>query len=172
MKILLSPHFDDESLFAAYLCLRERPLVLFCFDGAPRHGTFEVRWQEAQDATQILGCASLALRESYDTLADTLAEFTPEHVWAPLPEEDGNTDHNFVGEVAERLWGDRVSYFSTYTDSGRSTAGWPVPAVPEWVELKRKALACYQSQLALPSIRPHFEGGLDEYEIAPAVVST
>ena len=167
MKLLLSPHFDDETLFAGLICLRERPLVLFCFDGAPRHGSFDVRWAEAQDATRILGCEALALRESYETLEERLSVFDASHVWAPLPEGGGNADHNLVGEVAERLWGGRVSFYATYTDEGRSEVGWPVPADPEWVERKREALACYRSQIEHPSTAPHFAGALVEYEVVP-----
>ena len=171
MKILLAPHFDDEALFASFVCLRERPLVLFCFDGAPRHGSFDVRWAEAQAATRILGCDALALREDYETLEDRLSVFDPEKVWAPLPEYGGNADHNFAGEVAERLWGDRLSFYTTYTTEGRSTSGYPVPADPEWVAVKRKALACYRSQAELPATAPHFErDDLSEYEVVPVEV--
>ncbi len=42
-KILLTPHADDETLFAAYTLLREKPLVVLCFTGAPRHGAYDVR---------------------------------------------------------------------------------------------------------------------------------
>lgn len=169
MKLLLAPHFDDETLFAAFVCLRERPLVVFCFDGAERHGSFETRWDEAQKATAVLGCEALALRESYDTLEERLAVFDPEHVWAPLPEHDGNTDHNTVGEAAERLWADRVTFYTTYTADGRrTTVGRPVAQIPEWVTAKREALDCYQSQISNRLTRPHFQRGLDEYECAPA----
>ena len=170
MKLLLAPHMDDEALFAALICLRERPLVLFCFDGAPRHGSFEVRWAEAQAATRILGCEALALRETPETLEERLSAFDPEHVWAPLPEEGGNAEHNIVGETAARLWGDRTSYYSTYTDSGRSTIGWPIPAKPDWVQVKRNALACYRSQIEHPATRPHFAAGFDEYELVAVEV--
>lgn len=167
MKILLAPHFDDESLFAAFICLRENPLVLFCFDGAPRHGSFETRWQEAQRATRVLGCESLALRESHETLVDRLSVFSPEHVWAPLVELGGNADHNFVGEAADSLWPGRVSAYSTYTDhAGRTEiSGAEVRREPGWEAVKRSALACYQSQSSSPLTSPHFARGLDEYEL-------
>lgn len=165
MKLLLAPHFDDETLFSAFVCLRERPLVLFCFDGAPRHGSFDVRRGEAQEATRILGCEALALRETPETLEERLSVFDASHVWAPLPEEGGNSDHNLVGEIAGRLWPGRVTFYATYTESGRTTIGAPVPADPDWVALKREALACYQSQSANPATKSHFERGLDEYEL-------
>ncbi len=170
MKLLLAPHFDDEALFASFICLREHPLVAFCFDGAPRHGAFDVRWKEALAATQILGCEALTLRADYDTLAERLSTFAPEHVWAPLPEDEGNGDHNIVGEAAERLWPERVSFYSTYTVEGRTTVGYPVPAEPGWVDLKRRALACYQSQIRNPQTSPHFGRDLGEYEFAPTAM--
>lgn len=170
MKLLLAPHCDDEALFAAYICLRENPLVVFCFDGAPRHGPFETRWAEALHATRILGCEAIALREPHETLEDRLSSFDPEHVWAPLPESDGNADHNLVGEIAERLWPGKVSFYVTYTDSGRTVIGEPVATEMGWLSLKQKALACYQSQIRHPATRPHFERGLDEYELNPTGV--
>lgn len=169
MKLLLSPHFDDESLFAAFICLREQPLVAFCFDGAERHGSFDVRLNEAIAATRILGSSSVVLRATAETLEDALLIFDPEHVWAPLPEEGGNGDHNIVGEVAERLWPDRISFYSTYTADGRTTIGFPVPAEPEWVATKRAALACYASQSSNPHTSPHFERDHGEYELSTAM---
>lgn len=167
MKILLAPHFDDETLFASFICLREQPLVLFCFDGAPRHGSFETRWAEAQKATRILGCEAQALRESYETLPDRMSAFDPDHVWAPLVELGGNGDHNFVGDMAEWLWPGRVSVYSTYTDhAGRSVIeGAEVKTEPGWEAVKQSALACYQSQLSNQLTRPHFARGLEEYEL-------
>lgn len=143
---------------------------MFCFDGAPRHGSFAVRWKEALAATEILGCEAHALRADYTMLQAQLSGFDPEHVWAPLPEEGGNGDHNIVGEVAERLWPDRVSFYATYTSSGRSEIGYPVPAEPGWDTLKREALACYRSQSSNPQTRPHFERDLGEYEFSPTAM--
>lgn len=167
VKLLLAPHFDDEALFAAFICLREKPLVLFCFDGAPRHGTFETRWAEAQAATRVLGCEAVALSEVPETLEERLSMFSAERVWAPLPEDGGNTDHNLVGEIAERLWPGKVAYFTTYTDAGRSTIGTEIEAPPAWVALKRQALDCYLSQIAHSATRPHFERGPEEFEVVP-----
>ena len=170
MKILLSPHFDDETLFAAHLCLREHPLVMFCFDGAPRHGDVQTRMREAEAATRLLGCDMIALHSTPDTLADNLAGYEPSHVWAPLPEEGGNSDHNAVGETARELWPERTTFYTTYTDAGRTIAGERVEPLPGWETLKRRAMSCYASQYALRATRPHFERGLDEYEIAEVCV--
>ncbi len=170
MKLLLAPHFDDESLFAAYICLREQPDVLFCFDGAPRHGSFETRWAEARQATRHLGVTAVALRATPETLADHLAAFDPEHVWAPWPEPGGNSEHNLVGDIASGLWPDRISYYTTYAESGRTTEGRQLDAEPGWAATKARALACYGSQLDNPGTRPHFERAFHEYVIEPAGV--
>jgi LmbE family N-acetylglucosaminyl deacetylase len=165
VKILLSPHFDDEVLFASYVLLREHPWVVFCLDGAPRHGDVQTRMREAHAAARLLGCDMIALHSTPDTLADDLADYQPSHVWAPLPEEDGNSDHNIVGETARGLWPDRTTFYTTYTEAGRTMAGERVEPLPGWETLKRRAMSCYESQYALPAMRPHFRRGLDEYEV-------
>lgn len=166
MKLLLAPHFDDEALFAAFVCLREHPLVVFCFDGAPRHGSVEVRSAESLRSMRVLGCDRVVLHATPETLADQLAQFEHvEHVWAPWPEAGGNSEHNLVGDVAAGLWPDRVSFFTTYTDDGRTVEGERVLPQNGWKWRKRQALACYHSQRQLPGMRPHFDRGLDEYVI-------
>lgn len=165
MKILLAPHPDDETLFAAMICLREHPWVVFCFDGAPRHGNAQTRMREADAAMRLLGCDMIALHSTPDALAGDLAQLDPSHVWAPLPEEGGNSDHNIVGETARDLWPDRTTFYTTYTDAGRSKTGERVEPLPGWETLKRRAMSCYESQYALPAMRPHFQRGLDEYEV-------
>ena len=170
MKILLAPHADDETLFAAMICLREHPWVMFCFDGAPRHGDRETRMREADAATRLLGCDLIALSTDHDHLRDALTGYEPSHVWAPLPEDGGNSDHNIVGETARDLWPDRTTFYTTYTDAGRSTEGVRVEPLPGWETLKRRAMSCYESQYSLPAMRPHFQRGLDEYEVTEVCV--
>lgn len=158
---------DDAALFAAFVCLRERPLVVVCFDGAARHGSFQVRRDEEREAMRILGCDWQVLRATPDSLADRLTVFQHvEHVWAPWPEPGGNSDHNLVGDLASGLWPDRVSFYATYTDDGRTRQGNRVATEDGWETRKRLALACYRSQYRQPGMRPHFERGLDEYVIA------
>jgi len=165
MKILLAPHADDETLFACYTLLREKPLVVLCLPGAPRHGSPEVRRGELAKAMALLGCSWISLAHLPD-LEEALARFSPAHVFAPLPEDDGNREHNLVGELAARLWPGDVTFYTTYTSSSRTTLGYPVPAEPEWPELKRRALACYESQAANRGTREHFLRPLDEYLVS------
>lgn len=150
--------------------MREHPLIVFCFDGASRHGDRDTRLREADAATRLLGCDRLVLSTTRDRLTNALSAFEPSHVWAPLPEPGGNTDHNTVGNTAVALWPDRTSFFSTYTDAGRSTTGVRVEPLPGWETLKRRAMSCYESQYSLPACRPHFERGLDEFEVVRSEV--
>ncbi len=165
MKILLSPHADDETLFAAYTLLRENPLVVLCYPGAPRHGDFETRLAEFTAAMETLDCPWVSL-VGYDQLEKALAKMTPEHVYAPLPEVGGNADHNHVGDLAACLWPGDVTFYTTYTPGERTTVGWPVPAEESWPELKREALACYKSQQTNRGTREHFSRPLDEYLVS------
>lgn len=179
MKLVLSPHNDDESLFAGFLCLRERPLVITCFDGGRKQhfATVEARVEESQAAMKILGCEYEHLWVALDSndwegieRRLLMRSLDPEHVWAPFPEPGGHRHHNRLAELATRIWPGRVSFYSTYTvdDDGvhRSSHGELVRIEPGWEALKRRALACYESQIASEGTRMHFEQPLDEYEVA------
>ncbi len=166
MKVLLTPHADDETLFAAYTLLREKPLVVLCFAGAPRHGEFDVRLAEFVAAMAVLDCPWVSIAEGPASLKRSLKRLDAEHVYAPLPESAGNDDHNLVGETAARLWPGKVTYYATYTADSKTTLGQAVPFDPTWPALKRKALDCYQSQQAIPGIRAHFNRPLDEYLVS------
>jgi LmbE family N-acetylglucosaminyl deacetylase len=176
--LLLSPHNDDETLFAAYVCLRHRPKVIVALDGATdrRHlAEPATRVAESAAAMELLGCEFRHLGFPVD-LADwslvrsALEDEQPDHVWAPLPELGGHRHHNRVAELAIHLWPGRVSFYSTYhvDEDGwphRSVVGDPVEIEPEWENLKRAALACYPSQSERPGTAMHFERPLDEYVV-------
>ncbi len=167
MNILLAPHPDDETLFAAYTLLEHHPLVLVCYPGAARHGAPETRLGELADAMRVLGCE---WQPPDDGDLETRLSQIPDvdHVWAPYPEDGGHSAHNRVGELAVELWPGRVTWYTTYTVDGRSTAGERVEAPLAWQELKVRALNCYASQIAHPGTRPHFKRGLEEYLVQPA----
>ncbi len=177
MKLFLSPHCDDEALFGSYTLLRHRPLVIVCFNGRlARHlASSETREAETSAAMRILGCQARFLRvpsasDGEAELERLLARFSPEHVWAPLPEADGHSHHNVVGEVALRLWPDRTSLYATYTlGGGKTQLGERVEVEEGWADLKEAALACYVSQIEHAGTRPHFERSLDEYVTEPAM---
>ncbi len=164
MNLFLAPHHDDETLFGAYTLLRFRPLVLVCFPGSARFGSTNVRQAETAAAMRILGCEWAPAYEDPDGYVGVLERLDPDRVWAPLPEADGHSDHNAVGETALRLWPDRTTLYATYTLAGGKTeSGERVDVEPGWEDLKRRALACYVSQIEHAGTRPHFERSRDEY---------
>lgn len=174
MKYLLAPHNDDEALFATYTLLRHQPTVVVCLDGWRGRRwdvPVDVRAAETAAALAVLGCPphiQLSLPPDWGTLADALEIVLAdaEHVWAPLPEEDGHSHHNRVGELAMQMFPGRCTLYATYTmTGGKTTVGRLVPYEDGWPELKRAALSCYASQLARPGTRPHFERSLDEYQL-------
>lgn len=176
MNVLLSPHPDDETLFATYACLRYRPLVIHClrsFVAAtwPDGPTWEQREPEAAAACAILGCR----REQriypddappWDELRADLATLRPETVWAPLPEPDGHDHHNQIGRMARELFDD-VRFYATYTrGGGKTTAGRLVEPEPGWEAIKRQAMSCYVTQATHPMTQAAFnEWAIDEYEV-------
>ncbi len=167
MKLLLAPHPDDETLFATYTLLEHHPLVVFCYPGAPRHGTPEQRMTEAAAAMRILGCDFLPPPDG--DLEATLALYDPEHVWAPYPEPGGHSAHNRIGDLAVELWPGKVTWYTTYTTDGRSRNGDAVEPLDGWETLKLRALSCYQSQITNRGTAPHFHRGLEEYVVRPPV---
>ena len=180
-QLLLSPHNDDEALFASFVILRHKPFVVTCLDGR-RKKDFpppSERVEESIAAMEILGGVEYAhlwvplAYEDWEAAVERrlriLLDFEPEHVWAPFPEPDGHGHHNGVGELATRMWPGRVSFYSTYTQDvagvHRSTEGEPVPIEPGWIVAKRAALGCYPSQSSRPGTAIHFDNDLDEYVV-------
>lgn len=166
MQVLLSPHNDDESLFAAYTIMREKPLVIIVTDSDLQEGvTAQARRQETLRACEILGVAveflglqDGSLRE-YDLTQRLLLQNTAnwQHVYAPAI-QGGHSDHDVVGQVASRLFSS-VEYYSTYTGDNYNPFG-QHSIIPMQVEInvKNAALACYESQLKIERIRiDHFD---------------
>jgi LmbE family N-acetylglucosaminyl deacetylase len=173
MKLLLSPHCDDETLFASYTLLRHKPSVLICFNGRrARHLPRDhEREAETEAAMKILGCKVVFARVQCDPadwyeLEAAVKPMDPTEVWAPLPEPGGNLGHNGVGNLAARLWPDRTIFYTTYSgeDNWRSAIGTPVASEPKWADKKLRALDCYASQKMKPDTAFHFSRSLGEYE--------
>jgi LmbE family N-acetylglucosaminyl deacetylase len=188
-SLLLSPHNDDECLFGSYTILRERPHVIVCFASLAQsftdstitaaRRTLETRraldildpyvkfeqwdipdWPKRDDGTDPRAHSN-RLRAQMGQLA---RDRQYDRVFAPLPEPEGDPQHNLVGETARALWGDRVTFYCTYQlHHGKTTSSNKVLYHPEWPARKRLALACYESQLSLPSTVHHFTGDLDEF---------
>lgn len=174
MSVLLAPHNDDESLFAAYTCLRYRPLVISClrsFVAAtwPDGPTWEQREPESVAACRVLGVEQEQRTYPDDAppwaaLRADLATLDVDRVWAPLPEPGGHPHHNAIGEMARELF-PRVEFYATYRHVlGKTTTGTLVVPEPGWEEVKRRAMSCYVTQAAHPMTQAAFnEWDISEY---------
>lgn len=173
MNILLSPHNDDEVLFAAYTLMRVKPLIVMCTDGyiQGERGdpiTAEQRRNESKDAAWLLDCKGIFLgikdtELTEENLIQALKMLRPKTVYAPAI-QGGNAQHDLVGRVAKRLYRN-VIYYTTYTKTELWTKGFvEVVPTPAEIELKNQALSCYTSQINLPATRPHFEAVIGKSE--------
>lgn len=188
MNIFLAPHNDDETLFGSFLCVAAKPLVIVVLRShvQERVGiTYQQRERETAAACEVLGCEyeqwdfpdvrpSWHLIES--KMRDLHRRFNVEAVYAPAYDFDGNRwheedsptfglfHHDKIGKLAERVFGDRVTQYQTYSRyHGRVEEGTKLEPTPEMVVAKLTALSRYQTQIAEPSTRPHFLGSLDEW---------
>lgn len=178
--ILLAPHNDDESLFASYTLMREKPLVVVCFYPVrqERDGIFASdRIGETSEAMAVLGC-DFEQWSSPDNLVEVpllggeimAATDRYDHCWAPLPEPDGHEQHNLVGQLAVQAFGvERTTFYATYRRGyARTETGVEVVPWAGWRALKLRALSCYSSQIDLPATRPWFTVGWDREWVLPA----
>lgn len=163
--LLLSPHNDDETLFAAFTILRHRPTVVTCFQsfvqeqrGGP---TWQTREAETVRAVSCLGAdrpIQLLVRD--DKPDETMLRSLLTHirdadrwdiVFAPAVEEGGHDQHNLVGELAVEIFGGfRVMLYLTYVrGSGKTRSDCEAPYEPGWPSAKLRAMAEYESQIEL-----------------------
>jgi LmbE family N-acetylglucosaminyl deacetylase len=182
MKMFISPHCDDETLFGAFTILREKPLVVVVFDGYTQQNrglnvTAEQRRDETRAAMNILGAnvEFLGFRddnpnvvtESIIRIVESLDWISPELIYAPAIEVDGHPQHNLVGRAFNSYKSSPVVQYLTYTSGGKSRWGREVKIESmDWIRLKLQALACYESQFS-PDPRmgcwPHFLRDQMEY---------
>lgn len=179
MKLFVSPHNDDETLFGAFTILREKPLVVIVFDSYVQWNrglkvTAIERQLETKAAMNILGVQVefLGFRDDMPVgeldIAYKLEQYKAEEIFLPAYEEDGHHHHNTVAEVTRVMQGNFRSYL-TYTTKGKSISAHPVPLFdPKWIALKHRAMACYESQMSLDSRMgcwPHFMRSISEYYV-------
>jgi LmbE family N-acetylglucosaminyl deacetylase len=174
MRILLSPHPDDESLFAAFTILREKPLVLIVTN-SEQQDIAQKREQEGRQAcetlgvpVEFLGLRDGKLQESEEQLRIKLQQYVTkecDRIYAPAI-EGGHKDHDALGKVASDVF-ENVIYYSTYWQPGIPPFGQiQIIPTPGEMEIKGKALDCYESQLANEGVkRNHFDivRGRSEY---------
>lgn len=170
MKLFLSPHNDDETLFGAYTLMHEKPLVVICTDSVRQFKrgekdiTAKLRWEETQRAMKILGCDVMRLGIPDDELngRDLMKELEKfgnvEKVFAPAM-QGGNNDHDIVSFAARALFGDKVIQYTTYSREALHTTGKTEVSPKNHTEKIKKisALTCYQSQIHYPPTAPHFD---------------
>lgn len=168
MYLLLSPHDDDAALFASFICLREKPVVVVCLDSYIQPLRGEVgcdhitRAHETLKAHEILGVPTirlgihdnLATEDGIKTCLSRFAGF--DTVYAPAL-QGGNPHHDMVSRAALEVFAGKVRFYTTYTKNELWTKG-DTEVVPtdEELNLKYKAMSCYQSQVNLPATQPHF----------------
>ena len=166
-NLLLAPHNDDEALFTSYIILKFKPLVVIVTDAVKyelKFGSMSgimVRRKESEEAMKILGAKIefLGIPDTglyIDNLVVNLEDFeVTGKVFAPALQQ-GHPDHDVVSLAADKVWGDKVIYYSTYTKENLTPEG-ALAIIPTKKEedLKNKALACYISQLKIN--KPHFD---------------
>lgn len=167
-NIFLAPHNDDESLFGALTLIRKKPLVVVITDSyiQPERGDAgcdaTTRRLETINACAIAECpvVFLGIKDTELTeeiLRQRLKPFNPETIYAPAI-QGGNAQHDMVGRVAKELFGADCQFYTTYTKTELYTTGTiEIKPVHDELEIKDRMLACYKSQLSLPSTQPHFE---------------
>jgi len=177
MKLLLSPHNDDECLFAAYTLMREKPLVIVVTDSDAHLAegiTAQQRREESIRACELLGVPvgflglkDGTLEQQKSDLRHRLEPFASQpwsHVYAPAI-QGGHRDHDALGDVVSTMFSP-VSYYATYAAGEIFTpAGREIEPTPEEVERKNRALDCYPSQIRLARTLSRFDAvrGGSEY---------
>jgi len=186
--LFLAPHNDDETLFGAFTLLAWRPDVIVCYRSEKQdvHGIRPVtREMETGMALRLLtgdfhaylqatvpdtasdAVATAALRPIFEDAHEILGTSRDPYdlVFAPAVEDGGHEQHSLIGDLALRVFGERVVPYLTYRRGfGRSTSSVEVPFMPDWPALKLAAMSFYRSQIALPSTAPWFiDHGLREF---------
>ncbi len=170
--LAIFPHNDDEALFMAYTLMREKPLVLIVTDAYIQTNRGEIgcdsetRWDETKKAIDILGCSVMRLgvpdtdlfnQEMALSISLQKCFGNFDRVYGPAL-QGGNEHHDIVHRICKRAFGDKLVQYTTYTKEELWTKG-DIEVIPneEEIKLKNLALECYNSQINLPSTRPHFE---------------
>lgn len=171
MKLLISPHADDETLFCAYTLMRERLKVVIVTDGYAQQAkdprldfTYIDRRLETMRAMSMLGLevdfleiSDINFRDNLDIFEEILRSYNPSKVYAPMV-EGGNEIHDLVGLTANKMFGGLVEYYSTYTkERPYPEAFTEIRPTEKERALKLKMLECYETQKNLSSTKIYFE---------------
>ncbi len=165
--LFLSPHNDDETLFASYILQRYKPAVVVCLWGTTQGASIGSRRSaETEAALRVLGCNDFRQWRFSDTNPDwqaieqnLCALDDVERVFAPYFIQGGHDHHNELSRIAGRVFGNCVSWYGTYRrGEGRFRDGLleSTPDDPSWVSRKFRAMACYTTQIEIANTRPWF----------------
>lgn len=197
MKLFISPHNDDETLFGAFTIMKEKPVVVVVFDSYVQvargntDATRSRRRTETSEAVAFLLSVTWSLRflglrddaPDYDYFRDWLKQSSRRGAFdgliCPAWEQDGHEQHNDVARICRDLWpAEQRTEYLTYTRTrGRSRSicnadfsvlpAHEVIPTPDMIARKHRALACYSSQMEVENCRDWFLGDLREYVILP-----
>lgn len=164
---LLSPHNDDEGLFATYICLRLKPLIVVVTDGTQHEKKFgisiETRRTESRMAAKILGCEIefLGIPDNGEINSlhyGNISRSTGATILSPAL-QGGNPHHDQISRFG-------TIQYATYTKTNLTPSleeGIPLHPTPQEERIKEKVLACYKSQHDINKV--HFDAvkGQPEY---------
>lgn len=163
MQVFLSPHSDDEILFGAYTIMREKPLVVICTHATMQGGNGYERAMESYRAMKMLGASVMFLGIDEDELTEEVLEEKLSilgddyiYFYSPEYEENGNPHHNIVANVVKKRYYAGQTY-KTYTGLESRTIGKEIIPTPGELELKKKAMACYKTQIENPNTAHYFQ---------------
>lgn len=176
-SLLLSPHCDDEILFAAFTILKHRPEVYICFGSSGDYGSEAERMQESRRALAVLiGGIDVHRLDPTATIVAALTALdvsaNPDIVWAPAGMAS-HRDHLRLHHDAGIVFGHRLRTYETYV---LDDAGAPVKVRGRtrapiddraWVARKLKALAEFTSQITHPRASVFFQWDLQEFAEQP-----
>jgi len=167
MKYFLSPHSDD-SIFATYTILREKPIVVTVTHCTTQNGNGNERVLEDYNAMKILGVPVMFLgidedKLTEEMLTEKLSMLDKDSlVYIPEYEDNGNPQHNLVNKVARKIFW-RFQTYKTYSGLEDRTVGIEVVPTEEELETKKRVMACYKSQIENP-MTSHYFNNFKEYE--------
>lgn len=169
--LLISPHNDDEALFASSIMLRYKPVIMIMTDGVIHEQRFgkergvEIRQNESIQACEIAKCDCIFGRIPDDNVTVEELEYTLRElasgtrIFAPA-KQGGHKHHDLISEVYTKMFPGQIIYYSTYTKENLSPQGEiPLFLTDKEKKLKTEMLACYKSQHSIN--QPHFDAVKD-----------
>lgn len=167
--IVLSPHNDDETLFAGFTVMREKAHVIVCFPSVRDYGDTDTRTKESMGAVGLLGGTFEQWNVpagDEDWLHSRLFWLAKEHpgvrAYAPASYAS-HPDHVLLAQAAADVFRGRLTEYHTYVAGpNRVTSDRFVQYTPAMYDKKLRALAFYQTQIQHPRARVFF--GPDQKE--------